>query len=83
MINLTYKRLEVKNGRQLKTTSFLVSYDASSKDIFYDESIWPEGCRLRDWIFYGKNKADDTTDTRNYDNHKSDTHSDYGDKSSD
>ena len=38
VINPTCKRLEAINGRQFKTAAFMVSCD-----IFYDESIWPEG----------------------------------------
>ena len=48
VINPTCKRFEAKNGRQFKTAAFMVSCDAGSKDIFYDESIWLEGCELRD-----------------------------------
>ena len=59
----------------------MVSCDAGSKDIFYDESIWPEGCKLRDCI-KGKKKSEDSTDKKG-DINKSDTHSDYGVKSSD
>ena len=39
VIKPTCKRLEAKNGRQFKTAAFMVSCDAGSKDIFYDESI--------------------------------------------
>ena len=83
VINPMCKRLEAKNGRQFKTAAFMVSCDAGSKDIFYDESIWPEGCELCDWIFYGKKKTEDSTDMKEGDINKSDTHSDYGVKSSD
>ena len=42
----------------------MVSCDVTSKDIFYDESIWPEGCELRDWIFYDKKKSEDNKSNR-------------------
>ena len=58
------KRLVAKDGRKFKTAAFMVSCDATSKDIFYDESIWPEGCQLRDWIFYDKKKSEDNKSNR-------------------
>ena len=61
----------------------MVSCDAGTKDIFYDESILPEGYKLRDRIFYGKKKTEDSTDKKKGDINKSDTHSDYDVKSSD
>ena len=39
-------------GKSFKTAAFMVSYNASSRDIFYDEELWPSGCELRDWVFY-------------------------------
>ena len=72
-----------KNGRQYKTAAFVISCDAGSKDIFYDESIWPEVRELRDWIIFGKKTTDDSTDTKKSDNNGSDTHSCYGVKSFD
>ena len=39
VINPTCKRLKAKNWRQFKTAAFMVSCDAGSKDIFYNESI--------------------------------------------
>ena len=32
----------------------MVSCDYKDYDLVYDESVWPEGCELRDWVFYGK-----------------------------
>ena len=61
----------------------MVSCDAGSMDIFYDESIWPEGYELRDWIFYGKKKTEDSTDMKKSDINKSNTNYDYGVQSSD
>ena len=41
------KRLSSK-GKSFKTAAFMVSCNASSRDIFYDEELWPSGCELRD-----------------------------------
>ena len=51
------KRLAAK-GKTFKTAAFRVSCDVCCRDTFYDESMWPAGCELRDWIFYGKPKMD-------------------------
>ena len=51
------KRLAAK-GKTFKTAAFRVSCDACCRDTFYDESMWPAGCELRDWVFYDKPKMD-------------------------
>jgi len=33
------------------TAAFYVSCDEDSRDVFFDEAIWPEGAELRDWYF--------------------------------
>jgi len=48
------KKLQAKNGRTFNTAAFYVTCSADSKDLFYDESCWPEGAELRDWIYYNK-----------------------------
>ena len=45
------KRLSSK-GKSFKTAAFMASSNASSRNIFYEEELWPSGCVLRDWIFY-------------------------------
>jgi len=34
-----------------KTAAFFVSVEKASEDLFYTDSIWPEGAELRDWYF--------------------------------
>jgi len=46
------KKLKAKNGKQFHTAAFYVSCCCESKELFYNESCWPEGVELRDWIFY-------------------------------
>ena len=85
VINPTCKRLEAKNGRQFKTAAFMVSLRRWLEGHLLRPTsrFLPEGCELRDWIFYGKKKTEDSTDMKKGDINKSDTHSDYGVKSSD
>ena len=51
------KRLAAK-GKTFKIAAFRVSCDACCRDTFCDESMWPAGCELRDWVFYDKPKKD-------------------------
>ena len=44
------RKLEDKNGF-FRTAAFRVSCSAEYRDLFYDESTWPEGAELRDWVF--------------------------------
>ena len=48
------KKLAAKDNRKFRTAAFMVSCDSSCKTAFHDESIWPAGCELRDWVFYKK-----------------------------
>ena len=52
--NVKCIKLKPKAGMKFYTAAFKVSCDVSSKDIFYDESVWPAGAELRDWIFHHK-----------------------------
>jgi len=52
IIDVNCKRIEAKNGRTFSTSAFRVSCSETSKNLFYDESSWPENDELRDWIFY-------------------------------
>ena len=47
-------KLKVKDGREFRTSAFQVSCSILSRDKFYDEATWPEGCELCDWVFYKK-----------------------------
>jgi len=56
LINPWCKKLSAKDGRVFNTAAFMVTCDYGCHDTFYNEATWPEGCELRDWVFYGKNK---------------------------
>jgi len=45
------KRLKAKNGQIFRTAAFYVTCCEESKDLFYNESCWPDGAELRDWIY--------------------------------
>ena len=45
-------RIKPKDGKINKTAAFRVSCDPQSAALFYDETTWPCGCELRDWVFY-------------------------------
>jgi len=49
-----YCRKLVDKNNKFKTAAFMVSCDSSCRDLFYNESSWPAGCELRDWIFYNR-----------------------------
>ena len=44
-------KLKAKPGVTWNTAAFFVSCYDESKDVFYNEDIWPEGAELRDWYF--------------------------------
>ena len=48
------KKLSAKDGKIFKTSAFMVSCDAKYSTILYDDSIWPSGSEVREWIFYQK-----------------------------
>ena len=50
------RKLEDKNGF-FRTAAFRVSCSAEYRDLFYDESTWPEGAELRDWVFRRRDGA--------------------------
>jgi len=49
------RKLSAKNGRVFRTSAFRVSCSSQFESLFYDESRWPEGVELRDWVFYNNN----------------------------
>jgi len=49
------KCLVPKDGRVFNSAAFRVSCCLESKDLFHDESNWPSGTELRDWVFYNRN----------------------------
>lgn len=44
------RKLDDKDG-YFRTAAFRVSCLECYKDLFYDESSWPEGAEIRDWVF--------------------------------
>ena len=48
------KRLQAKNGQVFRTAAFFVTCCEESRETFYNESSWPEGAELRDWVYYQK-----------------------------
>jgi len=48
------KKMVAKNGRVFNTSAFKVTCSPQFESLFYDESKWPAGVELRDWIFYKK-----------------------------
>lgn len=54
-----------KDGRKFKTNAFHVSCDARCAKLFYDEATWPEGCELRDWVFYAPRNVQNATNVNN------------------
>jgi hypothetical protein len=51
MKGVVCRRLKPKDGQSFKTAAFFVSCCTESSDLFYDETCWPEGVELRDWVF--------------------------------
>jgi hypothetical protein len=48
-------KLIPKDGRKFYSAAFRVSCDFGCKDLFYDETLWPAGVELRDWVFHNRN----------------------------
>jgi len=46
------KKLKAKDGKVFHTAAFYVTCSVDCKALFYDESIWPEGAELRDWVYF-------------------------------
>jgi hypothetical protein len=46
---VTCRKLKPRNGMMFNTAAFYVACTENCRDLFYDESTWPEGCELRDW----------------------------------
>lgn len=47
-------KLVPKDGRVFSTSAFRVSCSSEFESLFYDESLWPIGAELRDWVFRNK-----------------------------
>lgn len=52
--NAVCKKLSAKDGRVFKTAAFRVTCCTDYHDAFYNESNWPIGAEVRDWVFYNK-----------------------------
>jgi len=46
------RKITLKDGKIFKTAAFFVSHDEKHKDLFYNDSSWPEGAEVRDWVFH-------------------------------
>ena len=46
IIDVKCKKLAAKDGRTFNTAAFTVSCSDTSRDVFYDESVWPSGSEL-------------------------------------
>ena len=57
IMNADCRRLEARNGRIFKTAAFRVACSPEYRELFYDESNWPEGAELRDWVYRPRNGA--------------------------
>ena len=44
-------KLQAKDGRLFKTAAFRVSCSEEFRDLLHDETTWPEGAELRDWVY--------------------------------
>lgn len=51
LVNAYCKKLPAKGTQKFNTSAFMVTCDFCCKDRFFDESVWPEGCELREWVF--------------------------------
>ena len=49
ILDVACRKLKPKTGMTFKTAAFKVSCSPKYRDLFYNESNWPEGCELRDW----------------------------------
>ena len=50
-------KLTPKDGKVFKSAAFRVSCSDASRDLFYDENVWPDGCLVRDWYFKSRMPA--------------------------
>ena len=44
-------KIQAKDGRVFKTAAFRVSCRDEFRDLFNDDSTWPEGAEVRDWVY--------------------------------
>ena len=54
------RKLEPKNGRVFRTAAFKVTCCVESRHLFLDESCWPGGAELRDWVYYPRGDTNTT-----------------------
>ena len=60
MKGITCKKLVARDGRTFRTSAFRVTCSTESAELFFDESLWPSGVELRDWVFYPRNNNGST-----------------------
>lgn len=51
------KKLSSRDGKTFKTAAFRVACRLEFRDLFYDESVWPDGCEVRDWYVRANNNG--------------------------
>jgi len=51
MHGIVCRKLEDKRGRVFRTAAFKVTCCRESESLFYDETHWPAGVELRDWVY--------------------------------
>jgi len=52
MKGVTSRKLVAKDGRTFRTSAYRVTCCTESAELFHEESLWPSGVELRDWICY-------------------------------
>ena len=52
IMDATFRKLISKDGKTFRTSAFRISCSKPNKDLFYNMDNWPDGAKLRVWIFY-------------------------------
>lgn len=52
ILDVKCRKLKASDGRQFRTSAFRVACSSQFESLFYNETTWPEGAELRDWVFY-------------------------------
>ena len=51
IMDVECRKVVAKYGRKFRTSAFRVSCSSRNESVLYDESKWPVGVELRDWVF--------------------------------
>ena len=52
ILDVKCRKRKASDGRQFRTSAFRVACSSQFESLFYNETTWPEGAELRDWVFY-------------------------------